>query len=118
MAKIILTAFVLPLLLLCAPADVQSGGKNPANSEEGSGTLHKMIVASGSATMDLDLDRINGISSTTGRLETDPSRKLSELHFTVAPNSFFPVLVFNNMLRGPNPGSFELGPQTTVVLSS
>src|SRR5437899_10810880 len=116
MAKIILTAFVLPLLLLCAPADVQSGGKNPANSEEGSGTLHKMIVAGGSATMDLDLDRINGTSSTTERLETAPSPKLSELHFAVAPNSFFPVLVFNNMLRGPKPGSMGLVPQNNVVL--
>ena len=116
MAKIILTAFVLPLLLLCAPADVQSGGKNPANSEEGSGTLHKMIVAGGSATMDLDLDRINGTSSTTERLETAPSRKLSELRFAVAPNSFFPVLVFNNMLRGPKPGSMGLVPQNNVVL--
>ena len=75
-----------------------------------------MIVASGSATMDLDLDRINGISSTTGRLETAPSPKLSELHFAVAPNSFFPVLVFNNMLRGPKPGSMGLVPQNNVVL--
>jgi len=75
-----------------------------------------MIVASGSATMDLDLDRINGTSSTTGRLETAPSRKLSELHFAVAPNSFFPVLVFDNVLRGPKPGSMGLVPQNDVVL--
>src|SRR5882724_11917973 len=98
MLKIILTAFTLPSLLLFAPADIHSGNsapnKNPPNQGQ-SGTLQKMIVASGSVTMDIDLNRINGISSTTGRLETAPSPKLSELHFAVAPNSFFPVLVFN-----------------------
>src|SRR5438445_1202746 len=121
MAKIILTACVLPLLLFFSSRDEgspnASSAANTSPSSPGqSGTLQKMIVASGSATMDLDLDRINGISSTTGRLETDPSRKLSELHFAVAPNSFFPVLVFNNMLRGPKPGSMGLVPQNNVVL--
>src|SRR6266849_5094917 len=42
MLKIMLTAFVFPLLLLFAPTDVQSGRKNPANAEGGSGTLQKM----------------------------------------------------------------------------
>jgi hypothetical protein len=111
MLKIILTAFTLPLLLLFAPADMQSGNsapnKSPAHQGQ-SGTLQKMIVASGSATMDIDLNRINGISSTTGKLET--------LHFAVAPNSFFPVLVFNNVLRGPEPGSMGLVPQNSVAL--
>ena len=66
--------------------------------------------------MDLDLSRINGITSTTGRLETAPSRKLSELHFAVAPNSFFPVLVFNNVLRGAQSGSIGLVPQNNLSL--
>ncbi len=76
--------------------------------EGGSGTLQKMIVASGSVTMDIDLNRINGISSTTGKLET--------LHFGVAPNSFFPVLVFNNVFRGAEAGSIALVPQNNVAL--
>jgi hypothetical protein len=42
MLKIMPTAFVLALLLLFAPTDVQSGEKNPANTEDGSGTLQKM----------------------------------------------------------------------------
>ena len=75
-----------------------------------------MIVASGSATMDFDLDKINGISSTTGRFETASSRKVSELHFAVAPNSFFPVLVFNNVLRGAESGSIALVPQNNLSL--
>src|SRR6266404_6808341 len=119
----ILTAFMLPLLLFFSSRDEgspnASSAPNTSPSSPGqSGTLQKMIVASGSATMDLDLDKINGISSTTGRLETAPSPKLSELHFAVAPNSFFPILVFNNMLRGPKPGSMGLVPQNNVVLPS
>ncbi len=113
MLKIILTAFTLPLLLLFAPADMQSGNsaanKNPSNGGQ-SGTLQKMIVASGSVTMDLDVNRLNGISSTTGKLET--------LRFAVAPNSFFPILVFNNMLRAPEPGSMGLVPQNSLALPS
>ena len=119
MAKIIVTAVTLPFVLFLALADVRSGNsatKKSAGNQTGSGTLQKMIVASGSATMDLDLDRINGIGSTTGRFETAPPPKLSELHFAVAPNSFFPVLVFNNVLRGPKPGSMGLVPQNNVVL--
>ena len=111
MSKIILAAFTLPLLLLFAPADIHSGN-SPANKSPAThgqdGTLQKMIVASGSVTMDLDLNRINGMSSTTGKLET--------LHFAVAPNSFFPVLVFNNVIRGPEPGSMGLVPQNSVAL--
>jgi len=121
MLKIILTAFIFPLLLLFGSRDASSpngsgAAKKSPSSPGRSGTLQKMIVASGSATMDIDVNRINGISSTTGRSEADSSRKLSELHFAVAPNSFFPVLVFNNMLRGPKPGSMGLVPQNNVVL--
>jgi hypothetical protein len=53
-----------------------------------SGTLQKMIVQSGSVTMDLDLSRLNGISFAPGRPTT--------LQFAVAANSFFPILVFNS----------------------
>src|SRR6266478_6636705 len=109
--KIILAAFTLPLLLLFAPADIQSGN-SPANKSPAThgqdGTLQKMIVASGSVTMDLDLNRINGVSSTIARQET--------LYFAVAANSFFSVLVFNNVLRAPEPGSMELVPQNSVAL--
>src|SRR5438445_12309240 len=105
MFRVILPALTLPLVLLFAPADMQSGNsaanKNPSNGGE-RGTLQKMIVASGSVTMDIDVNRLNVISSTTRKLET--------LHFAVAPNSFFPILVFNNMLRAPEPGSMGLVP--------
>jgi hypothetical protein len=124
MLKIVISAFMLPLLLLFGSRDenspnASSAANTSSSRPDQSGTLQKMIVASGSATMELDLDSINPESfrdSTTGRLETAPSPKLSELHFAVAPNSFFPILVFNNMLRGPKPGSMGLVPQNNVVL--
>jgi hypothetical protein len=117
--KIILTAFVLPLVVLFGSADAPSQNaatnKNPDSlNEDGSGTLEKMIVASGSATMEIDLNRLNGTSPRTEKLESTSSRILSAWRFAVAPNSFFPVLVFNNVLRGPVQGSMGLIPQNAA----
>lgn len=113
MLKMVLSAFMLPLLLLVGLRD--GGSSNAPNAAKRSlarhgesGTLQKMIVASGSVSMDIDLNRINGVSSTTRKLET--------LHFGVAPTSFFPVLVFNNVLRRVEPGSMALVPQNKVAL--
>src|ERR1043166_8765215 len=121
MLRITATGLLLLLFLLFASHEATSNNaatrkQTIPGSHGQSGALQKMIVESGTVTMDLDVDRINGTSSTTERLETAPSRKLSELHFAVAPNSFFPVLVFNNVLRGPKPGSMGLVPQNNVVL--
>jgi len=66
------------------------------------GTLQKMIVENGSVTMDLDLNGFNGSSSLVARPVT--------LQFVVGANSFFPILVFNDLLRGPEPGSMALIP--------
>src|SRR5205807_4219277 len=68
----------------------------------GTGTLQKMIVESGSVTMDLDLNGFNGNSSLVARPAT--------LQFVVGANSFFPILVFNILLRGPEQGSMTLVP--------
>src|SRR6266480_5165530 len=68
----------------------------------GSGTLQKMIVESGSVTIDLDLNGLNGSGSLVARPVT--------LQFAVGANSFFPILVFNDLLRGPEPGSMALIP--------
>jgi hypothetical protein len=113
MLKIVLSAFMLPLLLLFGSRD--GGSSNAPNAaktslakQRESGTLQKMIVASGSVSMDIDLNRINGVSSTTRKLET--------LHFGVAPTSFFPVLVFNKVLRRAEPGSMALVPQNNFAL--
>jgi len=111
MFRSILTALTLPLLLLFAPTNIHSSNsttnKSPANQGR-SGTLQKMIVASGSVTIDVNLNRLNGNGPTIGKLKT--------LHFAVAPNSLFPILVFNNVLRGTEPGSMALLPQNSVAL--
>jgi hypothetical protein len=71
------------------------------------GTLQKMIVENGSVTMDLDLNGFNGSGSLVARPIT--------LQFQIGANSFFPILVFNDLLRGPEPGSMALIPQNSVA---
>src|SRR6266536_1266537 len=73
----------------------------------GTGTLQKMIVESGSVTIDLDLNGLNGSGSLVARPVT--------LQFAVGANSFFPILVFNNLLRGPEQGTMALIPQDSVA---
>src|SRR6266853_3429437 len=107
MPKITCTGFALLLLLFLG----NSSGNYAAQSKQKisdaqSGTLQKMIVQSGSVTMQLDLNRLNGINSASGRPTTLP--------FVAAANSFFSVLVFNDQLRGPEPGSIALVPAAGV----
>jgi len=72
-------------------------------SDAPTGTFQKMIVENGSVTMDLDLNGFNGSISLVARPVT--------LQFLIGANSFFPILVFNDLLRGPQPGSMALVPQ-------
>ena len=107
MSKLTLTGLALPLFLLFAspPASAPKAfgaTKETPESHGQAGTLQKMIVESGSVTMDLDVNQLNGIGSMPGRPTT--------LQFAVAANSFFPILVFNELLRGPEPGSMALIP--------
>src|SRR5436309_5526097 len=64
----------------------QRAGSAVATTAE-TGTLQKMIVESGSVTMDLDLNGLNESDSLVARP--------AEFHFAVGANSFFPILVFN-----------------------
>src|SRR6266702_5921557 len=103
MSKLTLTGFMLLLLLLLG----NSSGNYAAQSKQKTsgaptGTLQKMIVENGSVTMDLDLSRLNGISFAP--------QKAVKLQFAVAANSFFTILVFNDLLRGPDSGSMALVP--------
>ena len=109
MLKRTLTAFMLPLLLLfCNSSQNSVAGSKQKSPDAQSGTLEKMIVASGSVAMDVDLNRLNGVNSATAKRET--------LRFAVAADSFFPVLVFNDVLRGAEPGSIALIPQNSATL--
>jgi subtilisin-like proprotein convertase family protein len=111
MMKKTLSYFTLPLLLLLSNSSGNSAPQLAGKSPDGqSGTLEKMIVASGNVAMDLDLNRLNGIDS--GKQE--PKRET--LRFQVGPNSFFTVLVFNNVLRGPDAGSMGLIPRSVAML--
>jgi hypothetical protein len=104
-----LSHFTLPLLLLFG---ISSGNSQIPETNPGgqTGTLEQMIVASGHITMDLDLNRLNGITS--ARKES----KLETLRFEAGPNSFFTILVFNNVLRGPRPGSMGLVRTNAAIL--
>src|SRR4029077_19375373 len=127
MSKITITGFTLLLLLFlgnssgnyaaasatATAARAQFKQSTPESQparrsfdQDGTGTLQKMIVQSGSVTMQLDLNRLNGISFALSRLAT--------LQFTVAANSFFTILVFNDLLRGPDHGSMALIPQNSA----
>src|SRR3984893_9766538 len=112
MLKKMLGYFTLPLLLLLSNSSGNSAPQSSGKSSEGqTGTLEKMIVANGNVALELDLNRLNGIVFTTTR---EP--KLEPLRFQVGPNSFFTILAFNNVLRGPEPGSMGLIPGNTATL--
>ncbi|HEY2920328.1 MAG TPA: hypothetical protein VGK77_15195, partial [Candidatus Binatia bacterium] len=99
--------FTLPLLLLLSNSSQNSvAGSKQKSPEAQTGTLQKMIVENGSVTMDLDFNRLNGISFAPQRAVT--------LQFGVAANSFFTILVFNDLLRGPEQGSMALIPKNSA----
>src|SRR5436190_14083887 len=90
---------------------IRGGEAGQKTTAAPSGTLQKMIVENGSVTMDLDLNRLRGIGfqSMSNRQNADATT----LRFAIAANSFFPILVFNDQLRGPVPGSMALIQQNT-----
>ena len=109
--KVTLTGLMLPLVLLFGSPSVDSrnpGTKNNHNGYAQNGTLQKMIVEDASVTMQLDLNGLNGSNSLVARPVT--------LQFTVAANSFFPIVVFNDLLRADEPGSMALIPQNVPTL--
>src|SRR5213594_2767010 len=109
MLRTIFTAFVLPLLLLFGPPVTGwSNSQKSPDRQRQSGTLQKMIVENGTVAMDLDVDRLNADGSLVAKVE--------QLRFAVAANSFFSILVFNDLLRGPLPGSMALVPQNVPSL--
>ncbi|MEY2489850.1 MAG: hypothetical protein QOC70_1792, partial [Verrucomicrobiota bacterium] len=101
--KKILSYFALPLLLLLSNSSGNSASQSPEKSPGGeTGTRERLIVATGSVTMNLDLNRLKGRDSATNESKPDTFR------FEVSPNSFFTIRLFNNVLRGSDPGSMEL----------
>src|SRR6266480_2154890 len=106
MSRITLTCFALLLLLFLGTSSENYAAQSKLNTFDApTGTFQKMIVENGSVTMNLDLDRFNAISSVPARATT--------LGFAAAANSFFTILVFNDLLRGPEPGSMALALQNS-----
>ena len=120
MSKITITGLALLLLLFLGNSSGNYAAQSKENSPEsqparrsldegGTGTLQKMIVESASVTIELDLNRLNGISSSPAYSSNlQPTRLPLQLHFAAAANSFFTILVFNDLLRGLEPGSIRL----------
>ena len=105
-----LSYLTLPLLLLLSNSSGNSA-QSPAKSSQGeSGTLEKMIVTNGNVALDLDLNRLNAPGSTAQESNRET------LRFQVSPNSFFTVLVYDNLLRDLEPGTMGLIPQNTTNL--
>src|ERR1051325_9077522 len=99
----------LAVLGVCIAAGIVSSyfeQSTIAGSRGESGTLEKMIVANGNATMNVDLPRLNGRGSA----------RSTELGFSLGQDAFFTILVFNHELRGPLPGSMDISPQTKAAL--
>jgi hypothetical protein len=105
MSKITITRLALLIILFLADSSPTYAAQSKQNTPDApTGTLQKMIVENGSVSMNLDLNRLNGIHSV--------SQNLQQTHFAVGANSFFPILVFNDLLRGPEPGTMALIPQS------
>lgn len=100
---------LLPLLLFFGNGTDQLLTGLNQRSRQDTGTLEKMIVASGSITLDLNMTRLNGTSNRKGTTTGD-------LHFQAVPDSFFTVVVYNNELRGFLPGSLGLVPESSATL--
>lgn len=86
-------------------ADAQRGPAAGTN-----GTLQKLTVANGRAVMEIDLARLNGGRGSAER------QALTTLAFDVERDARFNLLVFNDELRGPLPGTLGLTPLDYAVL--
>ena len=107
MLKIILAALFPVSLFFGTGWQGSLYGPAAPSRDKNTGTLEKMIVANGDITVDLDM------ASLTGRRNL---KAPGTLHFDAENDSFFTVLVFNGELRGPEPSSMNLFPQSSVTL--
>jgi len=109
-----LTVFTLTLILpfgLLHAGPINSATQNQHSFDsrnKATGTLQKLIVESGTATMALDLNRLNG--SGFQSMSNRQAPNTTTFGFGIAADSFFSVLVFNDVLRGPEQGSMALIP--------
>src|SRR5688572_18221854 len=109
MLKTILVALLPFLIIFSNGWDRSMTDPNSRGPQENTGTLEKLIVASGSVAMDLNLTRLNGGAP-------GAKQKTSVLRFDVEPDSFFKVVVFNGEFRAALPSSMALIAQNSAAL--
>jgi hypothetical protein len=103
-----LTYLILPVLaLVCAILGTSTAQNSKPSTDEPTGTLETLIVASGNVWINLDLGRLNGSGN---------SAKTETLRFQAAQDSFLPIVVLNNELRGAKPGTMALVPASSAAL--
>ncbi len=93
---------VFPALALCLLAVFVfnfAEHETVAGPQGDTGRLEKMIVAGGSVSMELDLDRLSGNASRS---------RMTSLAFEAPKDAFFTVMAFNDEFRGALPSSMEL----------
>src|SRR5216117_3241833 len=99
MLRSILTVITLPVLLLLGSSSDNSAARvKQKDNEIQIETVEKLTVASGNATIDLDLNRLDDAVSATEQAGVET------LHFALAPDSFFTTIVTNRVFRALNPG--------------
>lgn len=110
MLKIILVALLPLLAFLQNGSDTTLTGPEKKGTDGNTGTLEKMIVASGNVTMDLKLDRLNGAARRTKSVAP------SKLRFEAQRDSFFTIVTFNDELRALLPSAMSINPQASAAL--
>ncbi len=106
MLKTLLVALLPLVIIFSSGLDRSLTKPSQKGREVNSGTLEKLMVATGDVAIDLNLSRLNGTKGS----------KTGTLRFTTEANSFFTVIVFNDELRGPLPSSMRLIPQNSASL--
>lgn len=100
------------LLGVCLLTFSAPGHRLRADGERDSGTIEKLIVASGGVALELDLERL----SSTGARAT--RTRPTVVRFDLERDSFLTVVVFNGEFRGALPGSARLVPVDSSLLPS
>lgn len=100
---------VLPLLIFFGFGTnylmngVEDTAQIPGNGPTAtSGTVEKLIVASGNVSMDIDMNRLGGA------LARSKGTSTGELRFEVEPDTFFTIMTLNGELRGPLPSTMPI----------
>ena len=102
---------MLSLLLIVGGSSNYSiaGSKQKSDSAQ-TETVQKLIIASGDVALDLDLNQFEDNQASVEKASR------ATLHMALAPDSFFTIIVNNDLFRASLPGSVGLIAQNTANL--